>query len=455
MVWHGWFGPFEDFMELDIQELPKSKVELSFKLSPEELEVFWQKAVKKLGKDLEIQGFRKGKLPEDIAQKYLPQDEIYKAMLEEAVRNSYLKALREKKLEPLSLPEAEVLQEPVLKERAETKEKEKASFTSPLIFKIRVEVLPKFSLPDYKKIASQTERRKVEVEEKEVSDSLKWLQKSRAKTSQVLRPCQEGDFVEIEFSSPQATKGQTQKDSFILGQGRLLPGFEDNLRGMEAGQEKEFSLRFPQEHFQKELAGKEANFKVKLKGVYKIELPELNDEFAKSLGQFENLSALKESLRKGLLEEKEIAESQRLREEILEKIGEVTDIPLPESLVEREKERMLQELKESIERQFQFSFEKYLKQTGKTEKELKQSFEEGAKRRIRNFLLLDRIAEKEGIEVSSQEVEERTQEILKNYPSPEEAKNRGLDPERLKAYNREVIRNEKTLALLESFSQSQ
>lgn len=306
-------------------------------------------------------------------------------------------------------------------------------------------------LPNYKKIAAGIKKREIKVEENEVEAGLKWLQKSRAKMSQVLRPCQKGDFVEIAFSSPQVAASQAQKDAFILGEGRLIPGFEKNLEGMAPGQEKEFSLTFPQEHFQKDLARKQAKFKVKMRAVQKVELPEINDQFAKGLGRFEGLQNLKDNIADGISKEKEIAEHMRIRQEILEKITKETDLKIPEILKEREKEQMLQGLKQRVEQQFHLAFAEYLKRIKKSEQELKESFTEPAKKRAKGLLILREIAKIEGIEVGEQEIEREVQKLLRNYPSQEKAE-KEVDLASLKEYIKEAIINEKTLAKLESFA---
>ena len=437
-------------MKLSLQNLPDSKIKILIELSAQEFQEFIERAIEELSQDLVIEGFRKGKVPKEIAMHHLAKEQILERALQRAVEKSYLKVIFENKIEAISQPKIEITKTPQLIPSLDPRE----SFlfvTSPFAFEAEVQILPSFDLPDYKKIASNVKRRKIEVEEKEVEDTLNWLQKSRAKRSQVLSPAQKGNFVEIEFSSPQIGTAQPQKDAFILGQGHLIPGFEENLEGMRPGEEKEFSLIFPTEHFQKDLAGKKIKFLVRMKSVQKIELPEINDDFAKELGRFENLQKLKESIREGIYKEKEIAESQRIRGEILDKIIEATFMELPEILIEREKERMVAELRVGVEKKFQIPFRDYLQKIKKTETELKNSFSEPAKKRVKSYLLLKEIAKKENIEVTEEEIETEINKFLKYYPSKEKAE-RELDIEQLKVYNREMIKNEKTLARLESFA---
>lgn len=246
----------------------------------------------------------------------------------------------------------------------------------------------KIDLPDYKKIASGTKKRKVSVEPKEVEAALSWLQKSRAKFSLKNQPARKGDFIEIEYTYEGA---KPIKDGFILGQGHFTAKFEQNLLGTKDGENKEFSLNWQARLPVRQ--GKKTNFKVKVNSVQKVQLPEVNDQFAQNLGKFDNLTALKKSIKQGINTEKETAESQRVRQEILEKISQQCEAEPP--------------------------------------------------------VILKAISEKENINVSEAEVNEAVNNLLKHYPDIEKAQK--LDLEKLKRYSEEVIRNEKTFALLESF----
>lgn len=421
-------------MKTSIQKLPKSKIEILFELSTEEFKDYLDKAIFNLGRDIEIQGFRKGKVPKEILERELGIGKILDEAANLAVKESYVKVILENNIEAIGRPEIQIT---------------KIAQGSPFEFKAEVFVLPEVNLPDYREIASKIKPREVSVEEKEVEEALIFLQKSRAKFLPKTEGCQNGDFVEIIFQSPQIEGGKENKDSFILGQGHFVPGFEKNLEGMKAGAEKEFSINFPENYYQKNLAGKVIDFKVKMISVSKIELPEITDNWARSLGKFEDLESLKRSIREGIKMEKIEEEKQRNRQEILEKIQEKTVLEIPEILIDFEKERMLEELKENLQNQFQIEFNDYLDKIQKTPEELKDSFLSEAERRVKGFLVLREIAKKENISVSQEEVEEKINELLKHYPSVEMAE-KTLDLEKLKVYYEGVIRNEKVFQFLES-----
>lgn len=426
-------------MKSNIKKLQNSQIELEIEVISEELDIFKNRVVLEFGKEIEIEGFRKGKAPREIIEKKIGQETILKEAVERAIKENYVKAVLENEIDPVGQPEIEIVKMP----------------GDSLVFKAKTSVLPEVKLPDYKKIASRFKRNKIIIEEKEIKDALFWVQRSRAKFTLKTEPAKRGDWVEIDFQSPQVEENQIKQDAFLLGEGHLVPGFEENLEGMNSGQDKEFFLKFPDAHPQKDLAGKEITFKVKMKSVQNMELSEMNDEWAKGLGQFENLEDFKKNIKEGIISEKEKKENQRVRQEILDKVGEQTVCEIPEILVESEKNRMLEDLKLRVSQGLQMSFEDYLKdvasKSGKSEKEIIDSFLPEAQKRVKNFLILKEIEKKENIEVTEQEITEEVNKILRQYATVEAAKD-NLDPEELKDYTKEAIRSEKTLAKLESFT---
>jgi trigger factor len=462
-------------MKVSIQKLPESKIQLEIELPTEEFNKFIEKATQDLGKDLEIEGFRKGKVPKEIVEKEIGLAKILEEAVQLAIKENYPQAILENKIEVISQPEVEIL---------------KLAPGNPFIFRAKTQVLPEIKLADYKKIAFRIKKNEVLVEDKEVENALSWLQKSRAKFTLKSGPCQKGDWVEIEYFSKEIENERKINDAFILGEGHLISGFEENLLGMESGQEKEFPLIFPDNYLpkrsegwrradaprlpkrsegwrradaprpQKDIAGKKVNFKAKMKSVQKMELPEINDQFAKGLGKLENLDGLKKSLKEGLNLEKEMEESQRVREEILREISQNSEFQVPEILVIKEQERMLEFLKEEVSQKLGISFNDYLAKIKKSEKELLDSFLPEAREKVKNLLVLREISKKEKIDVSDEEIKEEINKILKNTDikkaegiDPHTKFGVGVDPEKLKDYTKEVLINEKTFKFLESLTQ--
>ncbi len=453
-------------MKVDIAKLSKSEVELKIEVPAQEWQEFLDEAAKELSKELKIEGFRPGFAPLKIVEEKIGIARILQEAAEHCVQKCYVRAILENNIEAIGQPEVSIL---------------KLAKDNPFEFKAKVAVMPEIKLPDYKKIATKIEKKKVSVEEKEVKEALSFVQKSRAKLTLKLGPCEIGDWVEIEHSSPQIENNKKVKedkssssatesrlrneggkerealfdfaaarvieDAFVLGEGKMLPGFEENLTGMAENQEKKFFLAFPKDHFSKELAGKEVEFQVKLKSVKKLELPEMTDEFAKGMGDFSDLAGLKKSLAEGISMEKENAESQRVRSVILEKIAENSQIEIPKILIDKEQNRMREDLKQNLSQKFGTTLEDYLTRIKKTEKEVMDSFLPEAEKRIKNSLVLKEVSKEEDIKVSEEEVKTEMQKFLIKYSDLKK-----LDPEHLKSYTEEVLENEKTFQLLESFS---
>ncbi len=413
-------------------ELSKSEIELEFLVEAKDFNLFFDRALEELSKELEIKGFRKGSVPKEIALENIKKEAILSRAAEKAAQKEYDQYLSENKIEPISAPELTVL---------------KLAENNDFDFKVKVTLLPVLDLPDYKSIAGKIKKNPVEVKEEEIKQTLDWLKKTRAKKSLKEGAAEKGDLVEIEYSSD---KTGDQKDVFVLGEGKMVPGFEESIIGMKAGEKKEQAkINIPLNYKIKEIAGQEIIFTIKLISVSKIEMPEITDEFAKGVGNFSNVQELEKNIRKGIEQEKEQAEKDRRRGQILETIAEKTEGDIPSVLIERENENLTANFKEQIKSKTGLSFEDYLTKAKKTEEEMLKSLSEEAKKRVKQFLILKQIAEKEKIGASEEEIKEESDKILKRYQSTQEAE-KDIDAKQLKAYTEEVVKNEKVFKLLES-----
>jgi len=303
--------------------------------------------------------------------------------------------------------------------------------------------------------AAKSERHEVFVSDQEIDAALRWLQHARASHRTVLRPAQKGDSVEIDFdireNETPVTNGKAEKHRLLIGAGGYLPGFEDALVGMNAGDEKDFSLAVPENYWSGEIAGKTLEARIKMREVSVAVLPELNHEFAQKAGKFKNLTDLKRSVREGLTAEKEAKEKERFRILMLERLDEASAVEFPAELTEREVATMLLELKSSVI-SMGLPWPTYLAQIKKSEQELAEEFVPAAHKRIRYALLLETIAAKEGIEPSPQEVEEATNKFSLQYAPPESAE-KNIDAARLAQYTKGALRNEKVFQFLEQIAQ--
>jgi len=339
-----------------------------------------------------------------------------------AIQKSFSEAVLDNNLEIISKPEASIV---------------KIAKGNPFQFKVKVCVIPKIKLPDYKEIAKKCEKKEISVEENEIEESLKWVQKSRTILSLKDSPAEKGDFVEIEYS---ILGGEKYKDGFVLGQGSFMDGFEEALIGMSNGEEKKGIKTKTKE-------GKEVLADIVLISVKKMELPDLTDEFVKTLGAFEGLENFKESIREGLKIEKEKAELQRVRTEIIDKIIKETPFDTPGALKEKEEEALFENFKKGIKENFNLSFEEYIEKTKKDETEMKKAFSDEAEKKIKGLLILREIAKQEKIDATKEEVEEETKKIMSHYKDVKEIK---LTPEEIRDYVKESLIREKTFKILEN-----
>lgn len=423
-------------MKIKFKKLEKSQIEANFELEASEFTKYIDRALESLKKQVKMDGFRPGTVPKEIAEKKISSENLLMEAGDLAVNESYEKIIQEKNLEPVEQPQIQII---------------KIAKGNPFLFKIKVAVLPEIKLPDYQVIAARIKPQETFVQEKEVEDALNYLQKSMAKFSQVPRAARKKDFVEIEYSNKNINEGKTVKDKFILGEGGFSDDFEDNIIGMAEGQEKEFAAKFP-DNAPNGLAGLQSNFKVKVTTVKTVDLPEINQEFAQSLGNFDGLVRLKESIRDGLVKEKEQAQVRFRRDEILNYIVGELNFNVPENLVERETEIMFEDLKNQVSQNLGISFEEYLFSAQKTEQEIKKSIGNDAEKRIKKFLVLRQIGRKENIMISKDEIQEEINKLIKNYSREQLGE---IDIVKLKEYTKGVIFNEKVFRLLEKLSQDQ
>jgi trigger factor len=427
-------------MKTETKNLPQSKIEITFELESPEWQEFINEAVKELSADLKVAGFRPGHMPKEVVEREVGLAKILARAADLAARKSYIRTIMDDKIEAVGAPKITIL---------------KIAEGNPFIFKAEVDILPIIELPDYKKIAQSRKPKKKEeiiVDDKEIEKALNWLAQSRAKHITVQRGAEKNDRVEIDFEvkvdGVKIDGGESRNHPLILGQGRFIKGFEDNLVGMKEGEEREFSLILPADYHEKNLANKLADFKVKMKLVQKQELPEINDQFAQQLGDFHCLEDLRQSVKEGIFREKAEKEKHDWREKALNEIAEQAKMELPENLISREEEAVVAELKTNIE-QFGLKWDKYLEELKKNEADLKKELRGQAEKRVRAFLVLREIAKKENIDVSEQEAEQEINNFLRRYSEIEQVKNE-VDIEQLKEYTYGVIRNEKVFKFLEN-----
>ncbi|NMB40310.1 MAG: trigger factor [Parcubacteria group bacterium] len=411
-------------MKYEIKEVRATKKKVEIEVSAEDFNNYYSQTLKKISADAEIPGFRKGKAPEDMVESRVTKEGVLSEAAEIAIRESWAKFLAESKEEAISQPQVEII---------------KIAKDNPLIFTAEFEILPEIKLP--KLDSAKVEKKEVEVTDQEVEDAIKWIQQSRAKYSEKISEAKDGDLVEFTFSCLDIENDPEKKDRIVLGKGHYIEGLEDTLRGMKREEVREFETQHPQEKKEKKI-----KISVKVDSVKKVEIPEVNDELVKGLG-FNTVEELKKDIREGIKKDKEIAEIQRVREESIKKLIEKTEIDVPETLIKREQDFMLNNIKERCSSELKISFEEYLKQVKKTEEEITKELEKIAKEKVKGFLVLHQIVKDEKIKVTEEEISQKIEEMLNQYPNKEEIK-KTMDEVQVRLYIEDELKREKAFNLL-------
>src|SRR6185369_1386824 len=351
-------------MNITVKKLPESRVEMEITLPWEEWKGEIDHAAEGLSKDVKVSGFRPGKVPRDVIEKRFGKQALLVEAAEHVVGHSYEKALGQEKIDAIGQPEVKL-----------GKMKEGEDFEYSVITTVMPEVTLKKNWKDkVKDVNKKQEKKEVAVSEEEVTKELEHLASSRAKLVTVKREAKMGDNVLLDFVVKQdgvvIEGGKSEKHPLILGAGVFIPGFEEQVVGMKENDEKTFTLTFPSEYHAKHLAGKEAAFEVKMQVVQEREIPELNDAFAKSLGNFDSLEKVKENIRTGMGEEKKTKKKEEHRIEILDVLVENAELEYPKLLVEQELSRMIREFETQLQ-SVGMNLSAYLEQTKKTDEELR------------------------------------------------------------------------------------
>ena len=436
-------------MKFTLTRLPKSEVEISVTIPPAEFEPHLKRAAALISEEIEIDGFRKGKAPYEAVKNHAGEGAIYERAAELAARKTYPEILQELitsnqlpvTAPPIGRPEVTVA---------------KLAPGDDLEYKVRTAILPPVALPDCKTIARRAREEKKEqtVSEEEIDQAIRWLRDSRTQLITVDRPAAEGDRVEVDFeirpagSGTKIAGGESKNHPVVIGRKRFIPGFEEALSGMKSGERKSFTLLAPDDWREKQFAGKALDFTAVMRLVQERRTPEENDEFARGLGAFSTIDALRSSVREGLFGEKTDKERQRIRGLIVSEIAEEAKIEPPEVLIQAEIDKMIAELKNGVA-EMHMQWSEYLLHIGKTEESMRSDWRGEAERRARITLTLGEIALREKITPSEEEVTDRANQFLGQFKTAQET-DTAIDPGRLREYTKGVLRNEKIFEFLET-----
>ncbi len=420
-------------MKHTLKKLDKSQVELSFTVEPGEYQSDLEQAAVRLSERAAIKGFRPGKAPYDVVKQQVGEVKIMEEALEAVVQRTYFEAVKTERLETVGMPQIKV---------------EKMAPGNELVYTATVALLPKVTLVDLQTI--KVSRKKPEVGEKQVHETLDSLRKMQPKEVTKSGASTTQDKVTIDMDmfldNVPVEGGQAKNHQVYLNEPHYIPGLAKQLVGLKKDDSKEFALTFPGDHYQKHLAGKNIDFKVKVTDVFELQYPELNDEFAIALGQ-KSMEELKNLLLTNLSREADSKEDQRVESEMLEQIIEKTTFSeIPEILIDSEKRKMFYELKNDLDRRG-ITMEQYMADIKKSTEEIFKDFTENATKRAKAALVSRQVALENNITVEKEDLEKELAAIKEAYPNDKTVAENLKKPEVIDTIAA-TIQNRKVITLL-------
>ena len=389
-------------MSVQVEKLEHNMAKLTITVPAETFNKAITQAYKKMKNQISIPGFRKGKVPQAMVEKMYGAGMFYEDAANIVIPEEYDKALAEVK-------DIKITSQPAIDVTQMEKGKE-------FIFTAEVATKPEVTLGQYKGI--EVTENKVEVTDEEIEAELKKVQEQNAREITVDRPAENGDTVVIDFEGSVDGEvfegGTAENHPLVLGSGSFIPGFEDQLVGATADSDVEVNVTFPEDYQAKDLAGKAAVFKVKVHEIKKKELPEINDEFAQDVSEFDTLDEYKEDVKKGIAEQKEKAVRQEKQEKIIRQIVENAEMDIPDPMVITQTRQMMDQFAQQMQSNG-LSMAQYYQFTGLTPDGLLEQMKPQAQKNIENRLVLEAIAAAEGITASEEEVEKEFANIAERY----------------------------------------
>ncbi len=421
-------------MECKVEKTENAnEVKLNVTIEAEKFDEAIKKVYFKSAKYFNIPGFRKGKAPMNIVEKYYGKEIFYEDAFNEVVPEELEKAVEENKLEVVSRPDIDVTQ---------------IGKGQDLIFTAVFQTKPEAELGKYKGV----EIKKIEykVTDEDIEHELGHMQEHNSRLISVEdRPVEKGDIANINFEGfvdgVAFEGGKAENHDLEIGSNTFIPGFEDQIIGMKIGEEKDIKVKFPEEYFSKDLAGKDATFKVKVNEIKKKELPTLDDEFAKDVSEFDTLKELKESIKEKKQKQNDERAKYETQDAVIKAVCENVKVDIPSGMVETETENMLKDMEQRLAYQG-LKLDQYLQMMGKTKEEMQKEYEPQAIEAIKSRLALEAVIKAEKIEVADVDVDEKIKEMAKNYGRENDEE--FLKNENVRNYIKQGLESEKAIEFL-------
>ena len=421
-------------MECKVEKTKNAnEVKLDMTIEANKFDEAIKKVYFKSAKYFNIPGFRKGKAPINIVEKYYGQEIFYEDAFNEVVPEELEKAVEENKLEVVSRPDIDVKQ---------IGKGQDLKFTA--VFQIKPEVkLGKYKGVEVKKI-------EYKVTAKDVEHELGHMQEHNSRLISVEdRPVEKGDIANINFEGfvddVAFEGGKAENHDLEIGSNTFIPGFEDQVIGMKIDEEKDIKVKFPDEYFSKDLAGKDAIFKVKVNEIKKKELPKLDDEFAKDVSEFDTLKELKQDIKKKQQKQNDEKAKYETQDEVIKAVCKEMKVEIPSGMIETETENMLRDMEQRLSYQG-LKLDQYLQMMGKSKEDMKKEYEPQAEEAIKSRLALEAVIKAEKIEVADIDVDEKIKEMAKNYGRENDEE--FLKNENVRNYIKQGLESEKAIEFL-------
>ena len=379
-------------MEHSVEKLTGNKVKISFKATAADFEAAIQKAYLKLRGQINVPGFRKGKAPRKMIESMFGKGVFYEDALEELFPAAYMKAVEENDLKPVSRPELDVQVMEAGKD---------------LEFTAEVFVMPEVKLGEYKGVEVTRTVRKVT--EEEVNARLEQERKRVARSVEITdRGLENGDMAELDYSgSVDGVKfdgGTAEHQTLLIGSNTFIPGFEEQMVGMQVGEEKDLNVKFPEQYHAENLKGKDAVFHVKLHAITREELPELDDDFAAEVSDFDTLAEFRADVEKKLQETANAQAEEMTKSALIDKVVANAEIDVPAPMVEDKLDDTMQQMAWRMQQQG-FSMQQYMQILGQSEAQMRDMYRAEAESNLRSELVVDEIIKVEGIEADDADVD--------------------------------------------------
>lgn len=384
-----------------------NEVKLEFTVEAEKFNQAIKTVFNKNSKYFNIPGFRKGKAPYQIVEKTYGAQIFYEDAFNEIAGEAFEEGLRENNVEAVSKPEVEI------------KQIEKGK---DLIFTAVVQTKPEVTLGKYKGI--QVKKIEYNVSDEDVNHELMHMAEKNARLVSVEdRPVESGDITVIDFEGfvdgVAFDGGKAENHELTIGSNTFIPGFEDQIIGMKPEEEKEIKVKFPEEYFSANLAGKDATFKVKLHEIKKKEMPEINDELAKDISEFDTIEELKNSIKEKQEEQNKSKAKYEMEDEVIKAVCADAKVEIPSGMIETETDHMVQDINTRLSYQG-MNIDQYLKMINKTMEEFRSEYKEQAETAVKSRLVLEAVGKDAGIEVKEEEISAKIKEMAENYGRKEE-----------------------------------